>query len=147
MLFEGLLAALLIALDQLTKYLVRAHMEMGEARVLLPGLMGLLRSENTGAAFSSLSGSTGLLTLLSAVLVAALTAFLLLRRQEPPRIRLPLVLIASGGAGNLIDRLLRGSVTDFFELLFVRFAVFNVADVLICAGAAWLALSVLLEKN
>lgn len=143
MLFEGLLAAVLILLDQLTKYLARTRLSLGEARTLLPGLLGLRCSENTGAAFSSFSENTALLTLLSALLVAGLLAFLLVRRSEPGRIRLPIVLLLAGGAGNLIDRLLRGSVTDFLELLFVRFAIFNVADVLVTAGAIWLAISVL----
>lgn len=142
-LLEGILIALFLALDQASKALARAHLPYGESRTLLPGLLGLRYSENTGAAFSSFSGKSGFLIALTACLVIALAVYLLTHRQEPRRIRIPLVMILSGGLGNLIDRMLFSSVTDFFELLFVRFAIFNVADVLITVGAALLAISVI----
>ena len=56
-------------------------------------------------------------------------------------------MIAGGGLGNLVDRLLQGSVTDFLELEFARFAIFNVADIFVCAGAALAALGILLSEG
>ena len=143
MLLEGILIVLFLVLDQTSKALARAYLPYGESRTLLPGILGLRYSENTGASFNIFSGKSGFLIALTACLVIALAMFLLTHRQEPRRIRIPLVMILTGGLGNLIDRVLFSSVTDFFELLFVRFAIFNVADVLITMGAALLIVSVL----
>ena len=143
MLLEGIAVLLLLALDQATKDAARASLRPVGSRTLIPGVLGLRYSENTGAAFSSFSGSTGLLTALTALLVAGILIWLLTHRQEPRRFRIPLLLILAGGAGNLIDRLCFSYVTDFIELLFVRFAIFNLADILITAGAIWLAAAVL----
>ena len=143
---EGTLVALLVLLDQVTKYLARVNLTAGKHYNLIRGVMGLCYTENTGAAFSSFSNSTNLLTIVSAMLVLVLAAYLLVNRREEERfIRVPVLLILSGGIGNLIDRALRNSVTDFFELEFIRFAVFNVADVLISGGALLLTILVLLR--
>ncbi|MEF9969528.1 MAG: signal peptidase II, partial [Ruthenibacterium sp.] len=56
------------------------------------------------------------------------------------------VLILAGGIGNLIDRVLNGVVVDFFEVTFMNFAVFNVADCFVCVGAALLLLFFVLEE-
>lgn len=143
MLAEGIAVLLLLAFDQAAKYAARAYLRPIRSRTLIPGVLGLRYSENTGAAFSSFSGSTGLLTGLTALLVAGILIWLLTHRQEPRRIRVPLLMIFAGGAGNLIDRLCFSYVTDFIELLFVRFAIFNLADILITVGAVLLAIAVL----
>ena len=68
-------------------------------------------------------------------------------RAGPRLLRAGLWLIVGGGLGNLYDRLTRGGVADFIELAFVRFAVFNVADICICVGAALAALGVLMTER
>ena len=101
----------------------------------MPGIVNLRPVENRGMAFSMLSGQTIALSVLTALLVAGIVGWLVARPDAPRLVRAGLWLIVGGGLGNLYDRLATGSVIDFLDLAFVRFAVFNVADVCICAGA------------
>ena len=120
--------------DRLTKRLVAWLCPRGGA--LIPGILNLRPVENRGIAFSMLSGQKLVLTLFTAVMIAGLIGWLVTHPKAPTLLRSGLWLIAGGGLGNLYDRLTAGGVSDFIELAFVRFAVFNVADVCICAGAA-----------
>ncbi len=138
----ALLAALL---DRLTKLAVARFAPRGCA--LIPGVVNLRPVENRGMAFSMLSGQTLALTLVTAALIAALAGWLIARPESPRLLRAGLWLIVGGGLGNLYDRLTRGGVADFIELAFVRFAVFNVADICICVGAALAALGVLMTER
>ena len=125
------LAAALI--DRLTKVAVQAA---GRRGPLIPGIVNLRPVENRGVAFSMLWGRPLLLGLFTAALIAGVTAWLIARPETPKLARAGLWMIVGGGLGNLYDRLFSGGVTDFIDLAFVRFAVFNVADVFICVGAA-----------
>ena len=141
----GAWIALLAALaDRLTKALVTGA--AAGRRTLVPGLLALTPVRNEGMAFSMLSGQGLILTLLTAVLIVGLIGWLLLRPGQAKLFRAGLWLIVGGGLGNLYDRLVQGSVTDFLEMKFVRFAVFNIADACICVGAALAVLSTVLEE-
>ena len=134
----ALLVAALVAADQIVKYLVRTHIPLGTSVPFLPGLVELTHWQNTGAAFSILSEHTWLLTLVSAVVAVALTVVLLKKVFRHPFGVASLSIVLAGAIGNLIDRALFGSVTDMFNLLFMRFAVFNVADIcVVCGGIAF----------
>lgn len=131
---RGWWIALLAALaDRLTKLLVARLRPAGGA--LVPGILNLRPVENRGIAFSMLSGQGLALVLFTAALIAGLVAWLVAHPGAGALLRGGLWLIAGGGLGNLYDRLTAGSVSDFIELAFMRFAVFNVADVCICVGA------------
>lgn len=138
------LMALAFLADQISKRWVRG---LSGRRELIPGVLRLRPVRNTGMAFSMLSGHFWLLTLATAAIIAALVAWLLKKPEEPPLMRAGFWMIAGGGLGNLVDRLLQGSVTDFLELEFARFAIFNVADIFVCAGAALAALGILLSEG
>lgn len=129
-----ILAAVLILLDQLSKYLVRAHIPLGESVPFIPHVLELTYVQNTGAAFSILREHTWILTVLSAVIVVLIAA-LVARRSITGRLGLfSAVLILAGGVGNLIDRVAFRYVTDMFQTVFMDFAVFNVADCCITVG-------------
>lgn len=102
---------------------------------LWPGVLRFVYVENTGAAFGLFGDHTALLTVLTAIVVAGLTAFLFLRDKGislwP---RAALWLMAGGALGNLFDRIAYGFVIDFVEVLLIRFPVFNVADSCVCIG-------------
>ena len=101
-----ILAALLVALDQAVKFLVRAHIPLGGSLPVLPGVLDLTYVQNTGAAFSLLEEHTWILTIVSAV-VSVLLAVLLARRVFPrPFAMVSLALVLAGAVGNLIDRAL-----------------------------------------
>lgn len=138
------IAAAVAVIDQIAKAVVRRM----DTPVRLGNLLAFRLTQNTGVAFSMFSGSGIGLILLTALLIAALAGWLIARPDAQPKwMRAGLWMIAGGGLGNLYDRIVYGSVTDFIELLFIRFAVFNVADIAICAGAAIAAVALLIDER
>ena len=100
---------------------------------LVPGILGLTRAWNTGMAFSLFSGHPWLLGILTLAILGG--AFFFLRgKQLSSLARTGLMMMLGGAAGNLADRLFTGYVPDMIEFLFVRFAVFNVADACLVTG-------------
>ena len=136
-----------VALDQGVKFLVRAAIPLHASQPFIPGLFDLTYIRNTGAAFSILRSQTWLLTVLSGVAVVVLLV-LLLRRAIPSKLgMLSLSLLLAGAAGNFIDRLAFGYVTDMFQTTFMNFPVFNVADIGVVIGGFFLVLAVLTAKE
>ena len=134
----ALLAAALVALDQLVKFLVRSNIGLGESVPFLPHVLQFTYVQNTGAAFSLLEEHTWVLTLIS-LGASILLAILLLKKVFPhPFAMTCLSVVLAGAVGNLIDRAFLGYVTDMFQTLFINFAVFNVADIcVVCGGIAF----------
>ena len=92
-----------------------------------------------------LSGHPWLLGVLSLLIIAG--AFLFLRKKNIPALAMTgLMMMLGGAAGNMVDRFATGFVPDMIEVLFVRFAIFNVADSFLCIGCALTALSLLRTK-
>lgn len=127
-------------LDQVVKYIVRAKMALGQSIPLLDGVFHLTYVQNTGAAFNMFEGMQ---TFLQIVPFAALIfAVWYMERHLNTHWTQPLalILVISGGLGNLIDRVLMGFVTDMFDFCLIDFPVFNVADIAICVGCGFLIL-------
>ncbi len=118
--------------DRITKVWAMGGMETGS---VIPGIVGFRYAENTGVAFSFMSGMPWLVNVLSVSLVIALTILLIADKGFSRAARFGMWLIVVGGLGNLYDRLAYGYVVDFIELLFMNFAIFNVADICVCCGA------------
>jgi len=140
---------LLIVADRLTKFwaegwLLKRH---GGALEVIPGLVRLRYARNTGVAFSMLAGGRWLIVALNALLIAAIIAYLAAKKPASRLLRVGLCMVIAGGIGNMTDRIALGYVIDFIELTFVRFAVFNAADICVTAGAALSALGALLTKG
>ncbi len=140
----AILAAALVALDQLVKYLIRANIDLGASVPFLPHVMDLTYVQNTGAAFSILRTHTWLLTLTSAIVVLVMCWLIVKGFFKNALGRWSAALVLAGGMGNLIDRVVFGFVTDMFKTTFMDFAVFNVADCCITIGVPLLFLYVLL---
>lgn len=142
--FYAILTVLLVILDQSVKYLIRANISLGQSIPFIPRVMDLTYVQNTGAAFSILRQHTWLLTLTSAVVVAAM-CWLIVKGFFKNRLGMwSAALVLAGGVGNLIDRTAFGYVTDMFKTTFISFAVFNVADCCITIGVPLLFLYVML---
>ena len=138
------IAAAVLAADRITKILAPGIPREGQ--VLIPGVLGLRYAENRGIAFSLLSGRPWLLGLLSLALIAG--AFVFLRKKTLHPLSLAgLMMMLGGAAGNMFDRFVLGYVPDMVEVLFVDFAVFNVADACLCAGCALVIIRLLCEKG
>lgn len=133
-----LLAAALVVVDQLVKFLVRANIPLGEGVPFIPHILQLTYYQNTGAAFSIFEQHTWILTLISAAASVLLIVLLAKRTFNHPFAMVSLALVLAGAVGNLIDRLFLGYVTDMFQTLFMNFPIFNVADIcIVCGGIAF----------
>lgn len=135
----GAVTVAVVAADQLTKALVRGELRLGERRDLLAGV-DLVNVRNSGVAFGFLSGGGALLIAGTALALVALVVFFATHSGRP-LVWIPTGLLLGGAFGNLIDRALEGSVTDFVK--FPHFPAFNVADMAITVGV--LALLYVLE--
>ena len=132
----GTLAALaLLALDQWFKHWITVNLPLGETRAFLPGLVQLRCVHNYGAAWSSFSGQRWLLVAVTTCIVLAVLFVLARRIVRHPLGVAACFLILSGGIGNIIDRVRLGYVVDMFDLLFMDYPVFNVADICVVCGA------------
>lgn len=130
----AILAAALVAVDQIVKYLVMTRIPLGEHVPFIPYILDLTYVTNTGAAFSIFSEHTWALALVSLVMSLVLALALWKNLFRHPFGKLALTLLLAGAVGNLIDRAFRGFVVDMFNVLFMRFAVFNVADICVVVG-------------
>ena len=143
-----LFAALVVAADQFTKYLMLLYIPLHTRIDVLPGFLGLTYVQNTGAAFSSFQGQQWLFVLIFAVLtVAILWEYF---KKPMPFTRFERWCIASvyaGGLGNMIDRVRFGYVVDMIETRFMDFPVFNVADCFITCGCIILIISLFFNKE
>ena len=139
----GIAAAVFIA-DRMTKILAPRIPEDGQA--LIPGVLGLRYAENRGIAFSMLSGMPWVLGLVSLVIIAAV--FFFLRGKKLRAMTLAgLMMMLGGAAGNMLDRFMHGFVPDMIEVLFMQFAVFNVADMFLCIGCGLVILQLLFGRE
>jgi signal peptidase II len=125
-----LVLGLVVGADQLTKHLVRASIGLDEHRHVAPGIE-LVHLNNSGVAFSALSGAGWVVPAVIAVAIAALLVYFV-RNTTRPGVWLACGLLLGGAAGNAIDRIVRGSVTDFVKL--PHWPAFNVADSAITVG-------------
>ena len=126
---------LLTIIDRLTKYIVISTVKINGPEEFLFGLFQFRYVENTGAAFSSFSDKTEILTIVTLIIILFCLALLLSKIIKPLFVNVCLLLVTAGGIGNVIDRICYGYVVDFIEPLFIDFAVFNIADCFITVGA------------
>ena len=132
--------AVLIIIDRISKVLAAKYLAGGPSIVVIPHLLGLRYLENTGMAFSMLSGKTVFLAAVTAIALVVMAYFLFVKKSGDSFERFCFILIFAGGVGNLIDRVFQGYVIDYFEFLFMDFAIFNVADVYVCVGVGLYAI-------
>lgn len=129
------LGAFIIALDQWTKWLVRTYIAIGDvwapAHWILP-YARIVHWKNTGAAFGIFQGYGLVFTILAVVVSVAIFYYFPRVPRTEWYLRLAMGLQLGGALGNLVDRLVRGEVTDFISV--GNFAVFNVADSSITVG-------------
>lgn len=130
-----ILLAVLIGLDQWLKYWTVSHLALGESAPLLPGIVRLTRLHNYGAAWSSLSGKTAVLLVVTIVLMVGVVILLIKKIVRHPMGVIACILVLGGGIGNMIDRFWHGYVVDMFDLQFMTYPIFNLADCFVVVGA------------
>jgi len=131
------IALAVVGLDQLTKYLVRANMELGQSTPS-EGLFRLTYTTNTGGAFGILANQAFLLAIVAVIGIAVFLVYLRYIPLQSTLLKVGLGLDLGGAVGNLVDRLrLEGKVTDFIDI--GAWPVFNVADMSIVVGTILIA--------
>jgi signal peptidase II len=130
----GIVALIAVALDQITKAIVRGQVLPGETVNLFAGI-DIVRVSNEGIAFGMLDDAGTLVLVIAAVAFATLLGLFLVS-AERPGLWLPIGLLAGGAVGNLIDRIREGAVTDFIDP--PSWPAFNIADIEITLGVLML---------
>ena len=125
-------AAVLVGIDQLTKYLALVNLKPIGSTTVVDGFLDLTFVENRGVAFGMFSGKKWFILLLTLCIVAFLVYYFVKmpRTKEYQWVRCAMVLVLAGAVGNMLDRVFRGYVVDFFEFTFFSWPVFNVANIL-----------------
>jgi signal peptidase II len=126
----ALVAVAVVVADQAVKALVRSSIDRGDEVQLFLGIQ-LVNVRNNGIAFGAFSGGGALLVIFAVGALVALLIFFA-RHRSRPLVWLPVGLLIGGAAGNLIDRLRDGAVTDYID--FPWWPAFNVADIAITFG-------------
>lgn len=136
-----ILGIIIIILDQLTKNFL-----MGKNVIIIPNVLNFTYTENTGAAFGMGSNKLWMIIIMNIIILGIIIKFI---RDKQDKINLkvlvPLVLILSGGIGNLIDRISRGYVVDFIDVNLFSFPNFNIADISITIGI--ILLMIIISKS
>ena len=142
-----LITILLILLDQGTKLWALGSLKPIHSMTVVDGFLDLTFVENRGVAFGMLSGQRWLILVLTGVIAGALIYFYrtLPKKKAYLPLRAALLLVLSGAVGNIIDRVCRGYVVDFFEFTFFDWPVFNVADIYVTLSAVFLAILLLFK--
>ncbi len=145
-----LIAALTVALDQLTKFLIITHVRSGQNITVIPRVFRITHVLNTGAAFSFLADTANpdtvrYVLIAFSILAAVIVAVMIWRTGRDLSLTgVALALILGGAIGNLYDRIVHHFVIDFLEVHIVHYhwPDFNVADSAICIGAGLLILEI-----
>ena len=138
MLLLTAIIAVVIALDQLTKWLIVTHIELGESVDLIHGVIRFTYIRNEGAAFGMLADKRWVFMVLSTIAILALLVYLYFKRKESKWFTVPIALIVGGGIGNMIDRFALKYVIDFVDFYLFPAVwgwIFNLADACVVVGA------------
>ncbi|UCH11602.1 MAG: signal peptidase II [Fidelibacterota bacterium] len=130
-------AALVVVLDQVSKYLVRQHLDLHTTRRVVGDFFRLTYVENSGIVFGiKVGGALPAFTILSIIATVLILYYFFRERTNHASVRISLALVLGGAIGNLIDRIIFGRVVDFFDFGIgqYRFFVFNIADSAVTIG-------------
>ena len=128
---SAIIVIVLVILDQITKWQALTKLKPIKNTVVIKGFLDFTFVENRGAAFGILSGKRVFFILLTVVVAAGIiySFYKLPKTREYNWLKCGLVLVLSGAIGNVIDRAVRGYVVDFLEVTFIKWPVFNLADI------------------
>lgn len=137
-----IISAILLA-DQWFKVWVIENIPLGGRLEFIPGVLSLTYVQNTGAAFSMLRFNGWILLILVPVCILLLFWALMSGMVKHTLGKSALCLLLTGAVGNYIDRVFYGFVVDMFQVEFINFAIFNIADCAITVGSAMLLIYIL----
>ena len=140
--------ALIVALDQISKWLVVANIPLHESVDVIPGVFKFTYIRNDGAAFGMLDDARWVFMILSTVAIVGVIAYMFMKKPTSKLLCISLAFMVGGGIGNMIDRICLGYVVDFLD--FCAFPKlwkwnFNIADSFVVVGAGMLMLWMVLD--
>lgn len=140
---------LTVLIDRVTKLLAVQYLKPIATFPLIEDVLHLTYAQNTGAAFSMLKDHRWVFMVTSSVAIVLILVLLVMKRNKINLLAgISLAMIAGGGIGNMIDRVMNGFVVDFIDFRLINFAVFNGADSFVCVGVFLLVIEILfLEKE
>lgn len=146
------IAAIVVAIDQGTKWFVVKYMTLGESIHVLGNFLYLTSHRNRGAAFGILQDQRWFFIVITLVIIIGIVYYLIKLKNEKKGLSWSLALILGGAVGNFIDRLLTGEVVDFIDVkitigqFFYDYPIFNVADSALVIGVAILFIDTLRDS-
>ena len=132
-----IIIAITLALDQLVKWWVRSEMMLGESIPILQNVFHLTYIENPGAAFGMFKDKTLFFVIFTLIIIGVMVYLYLHQANRKTLFSYSLALVIGGALGNLVDRMVKGTVTDMFD--FRIWPVLNIADMAVVIGLIYLA--------
>ncbi|HDT8107791.1 TPA: signal peptidase II, partial [Enterococcus faecalis] len=129
-----LISALLVGLDQWSKYLTVQNISLGETKEFIPGFLSLTHLRNTGAAWSLLEGKMIFFYVITVIVSVVIIYLLIKNYKKSIWYSVGLSFVLAGAIGNFIDRVRLGYVVDMLQTDFMNFPIFNVADSTLVVG-------------
>ncbi|MGC6769948.1 signal peptidase II [Enterococcus sp. LJL128] len=142
-----IISALIIGIDQWTKYLTVSNIQLGETKEFINGFLSFTYVRNTGAAWSILEGKMIFFYIITVIVVAVLVYMLIKNLKSSRWFTIGLSLVLAGALGNFIDRLRLGYVVDMIQTDFMSFPIFNIADMSLVIGVACIFIYLILDER
>lgn len=142
-----LISALLVGLDQLSKYLTVQNISLGETKEFIPGFLSLTHLRNTGAAWSLLEGKMIFFYVITVIVSVVIIYLLIKNYKKSIWYSVGLSFVLAGAIGNFIDRVRLGYVVDMLQTDFMNFPIFNVADSTLVVGVICIFIYLILDEK
>jgi signal peptidase II len=142
-----ILSALVVGLDQWTKFITVKGIPLGTTRDFIPGFLSFTHLRNTGAAWSLLEGKMIFFYVVTIIVSGVIIYLLVKNYKRSVWFSLGLSLVLAGAVGNFIDRLRLGYVVDMIQTDFMNFPIFNVADSALVVGVICIFVYLILDEK
>ena len=142
-----LISALLVGLDQWSKYLTVQNISLGETKEFIPGFLSLTHLRNTGAAWSLLEGKMIFFYVITVIVSVVLFYLFINNYKKSIWYSVGLSFVLAGAIGNFIDRVRLGYVVDMLQTDFMNFPIFNVADSTLVVGVICIFIYLILDEK
>ncbi len=142
-----LISALLVGLDQWSKYLTVQNISLGETKEFIPGFLSLTHLRNTGAAWSLLEGKMIFFYVITVIVSVVIIYLLIKNYKKSIWYSVGLSFVLAGAIGNFIDRVRLGYVVDMLQTDFMNFPIFNVADSTLLVGVICIFIYLILDEK
>jgi signal peptidase II len=144
-----IIALILIAIDQITKWLIVVNMEIGERITIIEDFFYILSHRNSGAAWGILQGQMIFFYIVTVIVVIFVIYYMQKYAKNNKTLAVALSFILGGAIGNFIDRLFRQEVVDFASFIIINynFPIFNVADSALTIGVILVFIAMIIEER